>query len=74
MLISVTLLLSFDKMMGYFCGRSHLVNQMLGEMVETGSGEIFVRSAPWKRRTGFCLLEEKHQHFTAYEQATGPPS
>lgn len=22
----------------------------------------------------FCLLEEKHQHFTAYEQATGPPS
>lgn len=48
MLISVTLLLSCDKMMGYFCGRSHLVNQTLGEMVETGGEEIFVRSAPWK--------------------------
>lgn len=70
MLISVTLLLSFDKMVGYFCGRSHLANQMLGEMVETGSGEIFVRSAPWKGRTGFCLLEEKHPYLAAYEQAT----
>lgn len=44
--ISVTLLSSLDKIVGYFCGRSHLVNQMLGEMVERGTGEIFVHSAP----------------------------
>lgn len=48
MLISVTLLLSFDKTVGYFWGRIHLVDQNLGEMAEIGSGEIFVRSAPWK--------------------------
>lgn len=50
------------------------MNQMLGEMVETGSGEIFVHSAPSKLRSGFCLLEQKHSHLTACEQATGPPS
>lgn len=35
MLISVTLLLSFDKTVGYFCGGCHLVNQMFGEMIQT---------------------------------------
>lgn len=34
MLISVTLLLSFDTTVGYFCGGSHLVNQMFGEMIQ----------------------------------------
>lgn len=48
MLIYVTLLLSFDKTVGYFCGGSHLVNQMFAEMIQTGSGQIFVRSSPWK--------------------------
>lgn len=35
MLISVTLFLSFDTTVGYFCGGSHLVNQMFGEMIQT---------------------------------------
>lgn len=35
MSISVTLLLSFDKTVGYFCGGSHLVNQMFGDMIQT---------------------------------------
>lgn len=37
MLISVTLLLSFDRTAGYFCGRSRLVNQMFGEKIQTES-------------------------------------
>lgn len=35
MSISLTLLLSFDKTVGYFCGGTHLVNQMFGEMIQT---------------------------------------
>lgn len=35
MLISVTVLLSFDKTVGYFCGGSHLKNQMFREMIKT---------------------------------------
>lgn len=35
MLISVTLLLSFDKTVGYFCEGSHLVNQTFDEMIQT---------------------------------------
>lgn len=35
MSISLTLLLSFDKTVGYFCGGTHLVNQMFGVMIQT---------------------------------------
>lgn len=44
MLISVILLLSFDETLGYFCGRSHLVNQIFGEMIQTEVGRsLFVQ-------------------------------
>jgi len=55
MLISVTQLLSFDKTVGYFCGRSHLVNQMLGEMVET----------KWRDLCSFSSMEVKDRYLLA---------
>lgn len=71
MLIAVTLLLSFDKTVGSFCGGSHLVSQMFGDDSNRKWTDLCSFSS-MEVKDGFCLLEEKH--FIAFEQVRGPLS
>lgn len=73
MLISVTLLLSFDKTVGYFRGGSHLVNQMFGEKIQTEVyRSLFVQL---HGNEGQVLLARRETStFYSLEQVRGRPS